>query len=213
MKLSARLEKIASMVSPGRVVADIGTDHALIPIKLVGEGITDKCIAMDIGEGPITIASSHINEAGLTDRIETRLSDGFENYNNGDASSIIIAGMGGELIIDIISRKGDKLNAGDELILSPHTHVADVRRYLRLNGFRTVDEAMVQDDGKFYNIIKCVYEPGYMSEADPDEDLFGELLIKQKDECLKLYLEKERNKFKSIMEYLDIISATEKKML
>jgi len=201
------------MVSPGRVVADIGTDHALIPIKLVSEKIADKCIAMDIGEGPIAIAASHIDEAGLSDSIETRLSDGFDNYNKGDASSIIIAGMGGELIIDIISRKGDKLNAGDELILSPHTHVADVRRYLRLNGFRTVDEAMVQDEGKFYNIIKCIYEPGYKHDASPDADLFGELLVARKDECLKLYLQKERNKFKSIMDYMDIVSETEKKML
>ena len=102
MKLSKRLETVASFVPKGSNIADIGTDHGYVPIYLVREGQAEHAVAMDVRKGPLERARAHVAEAGLGSRIDVRLSDGLAGLKPGEADCVVIAGMGGELIIHIL---------------------------------------------------------------------------------------------------------------
>ncbi len=105
IELSKRMYMVASMVDKGGSVADIGCDHAYVSIYLIEQNIAAKVIAMDVRTGPLDIAKKNINSHGLSDKIEVRLSDGLEKLSIGEVNTVIIAGMGGQLIIDIIDRE------------------------------------------------------------------------------------------------------------
>jgi len=156
VKLSKRLETILSLVPSCECLADIGTDHAYIPIEAVTLGIAKRAIASDIGEGPIIFARSHIADAALADIIDTRVGDGLSTITPGEADVIVIAGMGGQLISDIIRKGIGKLGQAT-LILSPQSEL-DIVRAMLLSGFGYVilAERAVYDDGKYYFIIKAV---------------------------------------------------------
>ena len=205
MKLSDRLRTIADLVTDGKVLCDVGTDHAHIPIALVQEGHINKAFAVDIGEGPLEIAASNIKENALDNSIFTRLSDGLNNYSKGEADCILIAGMGGDEVIKILDEGIDKFNPGDELIVSPHTKIHLVRKYLRTHGFRTVKEVMVIDAGKYYTAIKSVYDPGYSRDDDLIADYFGSYLIENKDPITLKYLDHELEKLKDINNYINLV--------
>ena len=101
--LSQRMRMVADMVSKGNVLADIGCDHGFVSIYLLENGICPKVIAMDVNEGPLLRAGEHIKERGLSPYIDVRLSDGMEKLLLGEADSILIAGMGGRLVIKILT--------------------------------------------------------------------------------------------------------------
>lgn len=196
--LSVRLQAVADMVTPNNVIADIGTDHGYVPIYLVKNKISPYAYAMDINEGPIMRAANNIEEEGLTDKIEAIQSDGMEKLISGMADTVVIAGMGGELIINIL--KNSKVNdALKELILSPHKNADMVRSHIMSMGWHIEDENMVFDMGKFYNIIKAV--PGEEKDTYNEiETLYGRSLLNKKSKVLREYLEKEYEKFLSIMQ-------------
>ena len=98
MQISKRLRTVASFVTEGNSIADIGTDHAYVPIFLAKEGKITKALAMDIKKGPLERAKTHIQKQGLSDMIEVRLSDGLSAFQKGEAETIIISGMGGALL-------------------------------------------------------------------------------------------------------------------
>lgn len=196
-RLSKRMEALARLVSAGARLADIGTDHGYIPIWLCRQGIIPSAIAMDINAGPLKTAEEHIRESGLTDRIETRLSDGLEKLNAKEADSVLIAGMGGGLIRRILRDGSGSLEGIRELILQPQSEIALTRRFLRENGWRITKEDMVLEDGKYYPMMKAV--PRH--EKDPDEesrteqalaDAFGPVLLAEKHPVLLDWLERER---------------------
>lgn len=196
--LSKRLKTVADLVTPCRKVADIGTDHGYVPIYLVKENICSFAYAMDVNEGPLTIAKSNITEAGLDDSIETLLSDGFDNFGDRDCDCVVIAGMGGDLIVDILTRAKDY--SFDELVLSPHKRVDLVRKYICENCYKIVDEKMVEDAGKYYPVIKVKKGDSDYSKVELE---FGPILLAKKDESLKVYLDKEYNKFSRIISSLE----------
>jgi len=203
--MKKRLLTIADMVSQGCRIADIGTDHGFLPIELVRSGKVPYAIAMDIVNGPLSRAKEHILAAGLDDRIECRLSDGFDKLNPGEADTAIIAGMGGDLIADIIARKPDVVN---ELILSPHTHYEKVRKALRDAGYSIIEERMIIDLDKYYVFIRAIKDPSVKDEAITMYDYFGPLLIKNKDKILHAYLMKELEKYQYIeqkQQYIQIV--------
>ncbi len=204
MKLSNRLNAIAAMVDKNSTVADIGTDHGFIPISLVEDGIIKKAIAMDVRKEPLLRADMHIKEHGLSESIETRLSYGLDELKEGEADTVVIAGMGGRLIIDILERGKSLVPSIDTFILSPHTGWEELRVYLRTNGFEIIDEAFVYEDDKYYLILKAKYSGDNYSKASSSEeiskiyDMFGQILIKKKDKLLCEYLKKEKNKYMHI---------------
>lgn len=196
--LSVRLQAVADMVTPNNVIADIGTDHGYVPIYLIKNNICPYAYAMDINEGPIMRAANNIKEEGLEDKIEAIQSDGMEKLTPGMTDTVVIAGMGGDLIINILkaSKVNDMLK---ELVLSPHKNADMVREHIINMGWHIIGEDMVFDMGKFYNIIKAV--PGKEKDSyDGIEMVYGRCLLNKKSRVLKEYLEKEYEKFSSIIQ-------------
>ena len=219
IQLSKRLQYVADFITPGLVLADIGTDHGFIPIYMVLAGKTPRAYAMDINEGPLERATDHIREKNLEDKIETRLSDGLMKLNGNEAESVLIAGMGGSLVIKILTEGKHALEGVKELILSPHTEADLVREFLKTTDFVIEKEGMVIDAGKYYVVIKArrreVNEEGLLYENENkapegvDEELyktlctkFGRILLEEKNPILKELLSKEVNTYSSIREGL-----------
>jgi len=194
--ISARMQALTAMVTPGNIVCDIGCDHGFVSIYLVQKGIANKVFAMDVRSGPLSHAQAHILEYGLENRIETRLSDGLESLKPGEAECMICAGMGGPLMMKILREGSDKAHLMSELILQPQSEIAQFRKFLRTSGYVIVKEDMVLEEGKYYPVIKAV--PG--SEQKNNDllkqqiyDLYGAYLLEHKHPVLKQYLEYSRN--------------------
>ena len=199
--LSKRLKNVADMVTKGYIVADIGTDHGYVPIYLIKNGIVPKAYAMDINEGPLKIADKNICLEGLQDKITTVLSDGMNEMTSEMAESVFIAGMGGDLITDILNR-GKNIKGIKELVLSPHKRVDIVRKYLLDNNWKITDENMVIDNNKFYTILRAVPEKEE-SEYDETEIMYGRLLLTTKNPVLKKYLEKENKMYEEVLKKVE----------
>lgn len=200
MKLSYRLETVASFVPKGSNLADIGTDHGYIPIYLALNGIIDRAIAMDVRMGPLLRASEHIKEYKLEEVIETRLSDGAAALKPGEADTVIIAGMGGELVIHILEDGKHVWDTVDRWILSPQSDLDKVRRYLEQNSFLITEETMVEEDGKYYTVMMAVR--GHMEVQKEIYYRYGRLLIEKKAPVLQAYLDWEENLKACVLEGL-----------
>ena len=153
LNLTPRLKKIFELVPENNCTADIGTDHAYIPIALVEEQVVNHSIASDINRGPIERANQNISKHNLSEKIETRLGPGLTTLSKGEAQVIIIAGMGGLLIADILETSRDVVNSAELLILQPMTAVTELRSHLSKNGYEVVSEHLVAEEDKLYNII------------------------------------------------------------
>ena len=206
--LSQRLKLIAAFVPQDSRIADIGTDHGFVPIYLAKQGRIKSALAMDVRKGPLERAAVHIKEAAVSDiPIETRLSDGLQKLKPGEADTVIVAGMGGELELRIL-RDGKHLwNTIDRFILSPQSDLEKVRRFLAENGFQIEKEAMLREDGKYYTVMSVIH--GSMEYEKTCEYRYGKLLLKQKDPVLKEYLGKERDRIRSILAALPRENDTE----
>lgn len=203
MELSKRLQAVADMVTPGMRLADIGTDHAYIPIYLVEQKVIPEAIAMDINKGPLERAEEHIREHGLTDKIQTRLSDGFQNLEAGEADAMIAAGMGGALVIKILEDKKEVAKHLKELILQPQSELGKVRAYLIEHGYQIIEENMVLDEGKYYPMMKVIPCEEEHTEIYTLEELeYGKWLLHHANPVLKQFLERELLINHDIMESL-----------
>lgn len=200
MKLSCRLETIASFVQKGSRIADIGTDHGYIPIYLVREGVVSSALAMDIRTGPLERAENHIKEYGLEDRISVRISDGLMRLLPNEADTVIIAGMGGGLLIHIVEEGRHMWETTKHWVLSPQSDIGDVRRFLAGNGFLIDREAMVKDEGKYYTVLDVVRGP--MSCEKEQDYRYGKYLINENNPVLREYLEKEKQTLLEIIDSL-----------
>lgn len=201
MKLSKRLELVASFVEPGSRVADIGTDHAYIPIWLVSQGTASSALAMDVRPGPLKIAKEHISNYRLENRITTRLSDGVKELEPMEADTVVIAGMGGELVIHIMEDGRHVWDSVKSWILSPQSELYKVRKYLEVQGFDIVREDMVCDEGKYYTVMKVVR--GSMSLQKDAYYVYGRYLTKHKNPVLKEYLDKEAASYGKVLAQLE----------
>lgn len=203
MELSKRMQAVADLVTVGNKVADIGTDHAYIPIYLIEENKSPAVIAMDINEGPLKIAESHIKENRFQDKIEVRLSNGFEKLKAYEVDTAVIAGMGGALVIRILDAYKDITNSLKEIILQPQSELEKVRQYLLAEGFTILDEDMVVEDGKYYPMMKVCPEKKETVEMWNEAELeYGKLLLEKKHPVLLQFLERELRIRKQILEKL-----------
>ncbi|KRN22178.1 tRNA (adenine(22)-N(1))-methyltransferase [Lacticaseibacillus camelliae] len=152
--LSKRLAHLAAFNNDGRRIADIGTDHAYIPIYLAQTGQIDYAVASDIGAGPVAIAKANIHAAGLDDQIVVRQADGLAGLTAEDAlDTIYIAGMGGQLIEEILEAGRSRLDGTETLILGPNRDAEALRRYLAAHEFSILDEDLVEDAGHVYPLM------------------------------------------------------------
>ncbi len=191
--LSSRLSLVADMIPRGSNVADIGTDHGFLPVYLVKHGIAKKVIACDIRKDPLSRAVKNAAEAGVSDMIDFRLSDGLDAVGKDEAGVYVICGMGGFVIMGILEsaiEKG-KIFPGTEFIMSPHCDEEVFRRYLYKNGFFIKSENMICDNGMFYVIFSCVYD-SQEREASEQEYRYGAMPLKEKQSALKEYLLREK---------------------
>lgn len=214
-KLSLRLKTIFDLVPQNAKVCDIGCDHAFLSIELVSSGKAKSVIAADINEKPLKKAEENIKKSGV-ENISLRLGDGLEAIKKGEADTVIIAGIGGEVIWGIISR-GMEITANKDitLILQPTTSPEFLRKNLYENGFRILSEAPVEENGKLYSVMRCVYsgekakreEYFYFSGLVDPENLVGKKYIeKQRDRVYKCMtaLEKLENKTEELAFYKEI---------
>lgn len=204
MELSKRLQTVAMAVTPGKRIADVGTDHGYIPIYLVKKGVCPKAYAMDVNKGPLARAEEHIKQEMLSDRIETRLSDGLLQLSPEETDTIIIAGMGGELICRILREASQFLSAGREFILQPQSEWFKVRHLLHDYGYHIEKEWFLKEDGKYYVVIKSFPVPGERLEHYPDEFsyTYGACLLRERNPVLLEYLRKEMEKKKTILKQM-----------
>lgn len=196
MQLSQRLKTIANYVEKGSLVADVGCDHAYTSIYLIKNNIAGHIIAMDINKGPLEKAKTNIKGYGLSDRIETRLSNGMEKLCENEVDTVLISGMGGALVTSILGKRLDLVKACKSLILQPQSEIDLVRRFLHKHHFKIAEETMLIEEGKYYVVIHAVSgEETYEKEA---EYQYGRCLLNLKDTTLKSFLEKEQAVLKNI---------------
>lgn len=203
------MKAVASMVTTGGILADIGTDHAYVPIALVQRQKIKGAIAMDINEGPLARAQEHIRAARLEEYIQTRLSDGVEALLPNEADSILIAGMGGELILHILTEGESVCSTAKELILQPQSEIHKVREYLRRHQYKIEDEDMVCEEGKYYPMMRAV-------KTEQDEtwnrlndqtiavcDIYGPLLLRNGNPVLRRFLVRQHGQLTQILQTLE----------
>lgn len=206
MELSRRLQAVADLVTAQDTIADIGTDHAYIPIYLIEQGIVPSAVAMDVNRGPLERAAEHVMEHGFSDKISLRLSDGMEKLKAEEVRTAVLAGMGGGLMCRILREHWDITLSLNECILQPQSEAAKVRAFLLEEGFLFIQEDMVYEEGKYYPMMKVsvpkkagntghalksmITEPK-ASAWSKTEIKYGRLLLLQKHPVLKSFLEKE----------------------
>lgn len=216
MKLSNRMTAITNFVQQNSIVADIGTDHGFIPMYLIDNKISKKVIATDISQGSLDKTIAYIKELGYTGLIESRLGDGLEVIKPFEVDTIVVAGMGGILIRDILGKDPGLTNTFNNFILQPMVASSELREYLLKNSFKIINEDLVKEDGKFYEIIYAK-----KGKAVVDKNIYleiGRKVIEKKHPLLKEFLQykidmsmnilnnlEDKNSEKSKSRYIELI--------
>lgn len=196
-----RLETIKSMVSKCETAADIGTDHGYVAEMLLTDNTAKKVIATDLNKGPLNRAIEYMTSKKLNLKCDFRLGSGLTVLQKNESDAIIIAGMGGELIADILSTSKDIAFSANQLILQPMTAYDKLRKFLYENGYKVTDENIVKELHHYYFVIKA--EPG---RDKIDNEIYYELskhLLDKKDPIMYEYIEKLINTNKKIIQSLE----------
>lgn len=196
-QLGGRLRLCASMVRAGCSLADIGTDHAYLPIWLAKQGLISRAVAADVRTGPLQKAKQNIERYQVENIVTARLSDGLDAILPSEAEDVVIAGMGGETMVQILTRALWLKDANRHLILQPMTTVESLRAYLADEGFAVTKEQAVQQEGHVYSAFLAVYEPNLVC-TDELYLSIGRLKADTPDNCLYIqnraaHLEKRAN--------------------
>lgn len=179
--MNLRLNTLAEMVDSGSRVADIGTDHAYLPIELVKSGKIDYAIASDVAKGPLENAKTDIAEAGLSDQIETRLGSGLDTISHVDKiDTVVIAGMGGKLMVDILDKAWNNDYHFNTLVLEPNIGEAGVRTWLMNHNYKIIDEKLMAEAGHTYELIKAELTQE-KHELTEKEIFFGPFIVREKN--------------------------------
>ncbi len=206
--LDKRLKLCAEFVSGKGVVCDVGTDHAYLAVELIKSGKCGKVIASDVKEGPLKAARKNVERYGVSDKVELVLSDGLENINLNGVTDIVVAGMGGETIVNILEDYFyENCLEGIQLILQPMSKPEMLREFLYNLGYMNISERAVEDSYRIYTVI-CVktsnYQPCQLTEYESVAGFFDE-----DDETGKRYRQKKAEKFAKISESLEKAGKTD----
>ena len=209
--ISKRLEKVASFVPQGAILLDVGSDHAYLPIDLVERRRINSAIAGEVVEGPYQSAVKNVEAHGLKEKIQVRLANGLTAFEEADQVSVItIAGMGGRLIATILEEGLDKLASVQRLILQPNNREDDLRIWLQDHGFQIVAESILEEAGKFYEIL--VVEAGKMKLSDIDIR-FGPFLSKEVSPVFVQKWQKEATKLEFALSQIPEKNLEERQVL
>lgn len=234
VELTRRMQAAADMVSSGNRVCDVGCDHGYVSIYLVQTGRSPHVLAMDVNKGPLLRAKEHVEKYHVEDYITLRLSDGLTAYRKGEAQSLICAGMGGRLMMNILEKDLSKTFDFQELILQPQSEIPLFRKFLREKGYIFIKEDMILEEGKFYPIMKAARSESAAAENKQDEigagedkkrdckegetdeefcllqDMLGPLLLKERHPVLLQFIQKEIRLKQEILDKLEGQEALEK---
>ena len=207
VKLSDRLENVAELITPGLRVADVGCDHGYLSIYLMQKQIAKSVIASDVRKGPLSKAAENINTYDMNDKIDLRLSDGLEKISRGEVDCVVMSGMGGNLMMEILEKGKDALADVHELILQPQSEIRGLRHYLQDNGFMIISESMVYEDNKYYPMMKAVREQ--MNWDNEIYFIYGKILLREQNPVLHQFLLQERDFYVNLYSELCCQSPTE----
>ncbi|WP_214820292.1 MULTISPECIES: tRNA (adenine(22)-N(1))-methyltransferase TrmK [unclassified Exiguobacterium] len=201
--LDRRLKQVVDYIPKGSVLADIGSDHAYVPCYALQQGIISKGIAGEVNVGPMEAAKAQVDLIGAREVIDVRLGDGLAVLQEDEATCISICGMGGSLIRSILEAGKEKLGAVERLILQPNVDGQHVRSWLLENGYILVEEAIVEENDKVYEIL--VGEKGTETMYSDNltertwQLLFGPYLIQERPEAFKLKWSREADKLEYVL--------------
>lgn len=205
MDLTPRLRAIGESIERCNVIADIGSDHAYLPIYLINNGKAEKIIATDINVGPAEISRKRIKKYGLEDHIEVRVGNGLKVLDKGEADIIIIAGMGGLLIQSILSESLDVAKSADEVILQPMRDSRALIKWLLENSFSILEGEIVKEKDKYYEIIWCRFD----ERSKKDINMINEVYYYKNTPILKEYIDKKIEQYTRIVKQLKASNITD----
>ncbi|HFU3729997.1 TPA: tRNA (adenine(22)-N(1))-methyltransferase TrmK [Streptococcus suis] len=201
-KLSKRLAAVADYVPQGARLADVGSDHAYLPLFLVEQGRIDFAIAGEVVQGPYQSALQNVEQAGQSEKISVRLANGLAAVELTDqVSTVTIAGMGGRLIAEILEAGKDKLASVERLVLQPNNREDDVRRWLVAHDFQIIAEEILEENDKIYEIL--VAEKG-KSDLTADQLRFGPYLLEDQSTTFQKKWLKELDKLTYALEQVPL---------
>lgn len=192
-----RLEEIINLVEDNSIVADIGTDHGIVPYELIKSNKAKKVIASDISEKSLDKLRKKLDYLDEPEKIILNVSDGLDNLNEYQVDTIIISGMGGNLIVDILNKNIDVAKSANCLILGANNSLSVLRKFLHDNSFEIIEEVDLFENDKYYQIIKV--KVGKQLFSNEYEYEFGKFLIDNKSENLKQYIKQQIENKKTIL--------------
>lgn len=164
--LSDRLAAVAACVPRGSRLADIGSDHALLPVWLAEQGIIKSAVAGELNRGPWEAARRQVEASGWSRIIDVRQGDGLSVFSPGEVDTVVIAGMGGALIKRILTEGADRLAGVNRLVLQPNVAEDQVREWLSDRGWYLDHEQVVEEEGRFYVVLSAVPESSSRRSAE-----------------------------------------------
>lgn len=185
--ISNRLNSIINLVPKNSIVADVGTDHGYVPVYLIEKNISKRVIATDISKGSLSKVVNYVKERKLESDIDARLGNGLEVIKPYEVDTVVIAGMGGLLIEEILKANKEVTNSINTFILQPMICAKELREYLVENNFEILEEVLIKEDGKYYEIIKAKH-----GKDSVEKDIYYEIpkkLIEEKHLLLEEYIE------------------------
>ena len=198
MDISKRLEFIANHIDKCESIIDVGTDHGYIPIYAVKKGLCNKAIASDINKDPVKKAQLNVALEGLSKKIDVRLGGGLQTVDIKEVEGVVIAGMGGNLIRDILEHDKRKLPFYKFLILQPAQNPEVLREYLYNNGYEILEEDLCFDEGIYYELFKVRKNSKENMKLDPIYYEFSPVLLKDKHPLMIGYLKEKEEVFNII---------------
>lgn len=203
MELSKRLNLIVNHIENCDTLVDIGTDHGYIPIYVVKNGICKNAIASDINKDPLDKAKLNSIFESVDENIDTRLGSGLETIESGEAQVAVIAGMGGNLIKDILEADKDKVKELDYLILQPAQNPEVLREYLYTNGYEVIAEELCIDENKYYELFKVRAKSGEETVLDSIYYEISPKLLRDKHPLMGEYIKSKKQKYEKILNLIE----------
>ena len=200
--LDNRLKKIAELVSGEGIACDVGTDHAYLAAELINSGKCSKVIASDVKEGPLDAARNTVEKYGIQDKVELVLSDGLDAVDLTGVTDIVIAGMGGETILEIMARvsRDGRAAEGVKWILQPMTKPEVLRKGMYDCGFALKNDLIVEEGDKLYNIMTADYDPNYLCYLTEAESIMG--YLEDEEALTQKYYSREAERCSKVSESL-----------
>ncbi|MCM3111397.1 tRNA (adenine(22)-N(1))-methyltransferase [Lederbergia lenta] len=202
-KLSKRLDRVVSYVIPGSKIADIGSDHAYLPCYAIKHGVASRAVAGEVVEGPYQAAIQQVNSSGLKDLIDVRKGNGLAVIEAGEVDCIVIAGMGGALITEILETGKEKLEGVKRLILQPNLAANNIRRWMLENEWQLIHENILCEDNKSYEVLVAEKGNPYLPYTDEKKEiLLGPYLLQEKNEIFQHKWLQEIQQWEKILQHL-----------